>query len=290
MDHGNQGVTVADFEYRGRDCDRSAACTNTAVHRRLRNKGGLDGSLVTLNSRPATFHSVDVGAIPYRRMPMDTAIAHAQASILSQSGLRLPVNVVARHREALVSSYALSSSLCVVPRGEEFDWVTKSREVLSALYPELAPSYRKRGLQYYEDRVHTAPEEIASGQFRAVRVVPSDEGYRLAKITVGARNARHLIPHYAVNHYADYLINLLSAGMVELTYAEQGAVRKLITTLNPDMVRKWFGGLCSTEDLKRLSNWRSPFSFCYFHLPDLLNEGQFAFVPLLHIHRVKPYV
>lgn len=280
---------LVDFDFRGRQCNLSTACCNTWVHHFLAIKGFHDGSLVTLNNRPATFHSADASGISYNNMPLDTALAHAQASILSQEGLRLPTNVVDRHRKVLVSSHALSSSLCVIQRGEEYDWVTKSQEVLSSIFPDLAPSVRKKGLRYYEDRFATTSEELKSGQFKAVRVSPTDEGYRLGKVTLGSRNAIHLIPYYSVNNYATFIKNLLSSRKVELFFDQQGAVRKLITTLDPEVVAKWLGGSYSDAELALLADWRTPLSFGYFNLPDLLNEGQFVSVPLLHIHRVKPY-
>jgi hypothetical protein len=280
---------LADFDYRGKYCVREALCANTAVHHMLSNKGLHDGSLITLNHRPATFRSADAGGIAYGNMPLDTAMAHAQASILSQGGLRLPVHVAERYREVLVTSYALSSALCVIQRGEEFDCVTKSREVLSDLFAETEPSVRKKGLQYYEDRLRTTPEELKSGQFKAVRVLPTDEGYRLEKVTLGSRNAVHLMPYYAVNHYAAALRRMLTGQKVKLVYSQRGAVHKLITTLNPEVVAKWLGGSLTDAEFAVEEDWRSPFSFGYFNLPDLLNEGQFVSVPLLHIHQVKPY-
>lgn len=281
---------LADFDYRGRQCILPAACANTWVHHFLSNKGFHDGSLVTVNNRPEVFRSVDLSGIAYNNMPLDTAIAHAQSSILSQEGLRLPVGAVDRKREVLVSSFALSSSLCVVQSGEEYDWVTKSREVLSALFPEMAPEVRKKGLQYYEDRMRTYSEELASGQFKAVRVLPSDAGYRLAKVTLGSRNALHLIPYYSVNNYAAYLKKILTDHKVELVYDQRGVMYKLITTLNPEVVAKWIGGSYADAESFLLDDWRNPLTFGYFNLPDLLNEGQFVLVPLLQIHRVKPYV
>lgn len=291
MINGNQGVKapLADFEYRGRRCDLATLCANTGVHHRLNNKGLQDGSLVTLNNRPATFRSADIGGIEYGKMPLDTAMAHAQASILSQGGLRLPVNIVGRHSGVLVTSYALSSAVCVVQRGEEFDWVTKSREILSTLISEADPTTRRKSLQYYDDRLHTTPEELKGGQFKAVRVVPTNEGYRFEKVTLGSRNALHLLPYYSVNNFAAALKWFLSGQRVELMYGQRGAVHKLITTLKPEVVAKWLGGSYSDAELALLADWKSPLSFGYFNLPDLLNEGQFVSVPLLHIHRVKPY-
>lgn len=280
---------LVDFDYRGRSCIREALCANTAVHHLLYNKGLHDGSLITLNHRPAVFRSVDIGDIAYGTIPLDTAMAHAQATILAQAGMRLPVNAIVHHRNVLVTSYVLSSSVCVVQRGKEFDRVTKSREVLSALYPEFAPSFRKKGLEYYEDRMRTTPEELKSGRFKAVRIFPTDEGYRLEKVILGSRNAVHLMPYYAINNYAASFRRMLMSQTVELIYDERGAVQKLITTLKSKMLAKWLGGTFSDAELAVEEDWSSPFSFGYFNLPDLLNEGQFVYVPLLHIHQIKPY-
>jgi len=278
-----------DFDYRGRSCIREALCANTAVHHLLYNKGLHDGSLIALNHRPTVFRSVDIGDIAYGTMPLDTAMAYAQAAILSQGGMRLPVNAVVHHRDVLVTSYVLSSSVCVVQRGKEFDRVTKSREVLSALYSEFAPSFRKKGLEYYDDRMRTTPEELKSGRFKAVRIFPTDEGYRLEKVILGSRNAVHLIPYYAVNNYAASFRRMLMGQTVELMYDDRGAVHKFITTLKSEALTRWLRGTYSDAELAMEEDWSSPFSFGYFNLPDLLNEGQFVNVPLLHIHQIKPY-
>lgn len=287
--NGNKDMLI-DFDYRGRLCNVADASANTGIHHFLAMKGLHDGSLVTLNNRTKTFHSTDVSGIAYNKMPLDTAMAQAQASILSQQGMRLPTNAVDHHREVLVSSYALSSSICVIQRGEEYDWVTKSKEVVSALFHELIPSVRKKGLHYFDDRFDTSIEELKSGQFKAVRVIPTDEGYQLGKVTLGSRNAKHVLPYYSVNYYANYVRHLLSTCKVELTYSYQGTVHKLITTLEPDVLAKWLGGSYSDAALASVLDWHSPLSFGYFNLPDLLNEGQFVYVPLLHILRIKPYV
>lgn len=73
-------------------------------------------------------------------------------------------------------------------------------------------------------------------------------------------------------------------------YSQRGAVHKLITTLKPEVVAKWLGGSLTEAEFAVEEDWRSPLSFGYFHLPDLLNEGRFVSVPLLHIHQVKPYM
>ncbi|MFI8711980.1 hypothetical protein [Brevibacillus brevis] len=278
------------FDYRGRGFVEHAECANTLLHRDLCNKGYYDNKLVTVNNRPPVFGSTDISGIDWDGAPLDTWMARAQARILSQEGVHIPTGEINRYRESLVSSHLLSSSLCVAEvntqRGAEYQIVTKSREVLSGLYPALAPSVKKKGLDRYGDRMVTQSEELVRG-FKVVRVFSETDGLHLVKSAIRSKSGLH--PYYAVNNYAKAIVHLLSQQKVVLVFDLDGVVHKIITTLDTGVVAKWMGASVAEAEAAISTDWLCPLSLGYLGMPDLTVPGQFVSVPLLRIHSIKRY-
>lgn len=282
------------FAYRGRGVFMPGACVSNQLHRYVFEMGNERGRLYKFNCPHPhpMFASEDVGGLSLESYPLDMWIAKWQAMFLSQEGICIPAGFVNNHREFLVSSYLLDSSLCVAETKSggrwEYSLVTKSPEILVAHEARLAPIDRKRGFDRFAEQLSTSYMELSSGSYATVRLFADVDGIRLSKRTLGTSSSKHLFPYYAVNSFALRFKTSLGRQRVRLTYRDAGGLRPpLVTTLDTGVVAGWLGTSPSEAELAKWADWLNPSSMGYMSLPDLSRRGQFVSVPILHIEKLE---
>lgn len=282
------------FEYRGIDVFLPGACVNNRLHAYLFRLGQQRKRLYKFNCPhpQPMIGSDDVRGISLDGAPLDTWIAKCQALFLAQGGIQLPAGFVNDHRESLVSSYLLGSSLCVAETKSgglwEYSFVTKSPEILRAHEDQLAPTDRKKGFDRFSEQLSTSYKELSSGSYATVRLFADVDGVRLSKRTLGVSSSRFIFPYYGVNSFAMRLKNALERQKVRLTYRDTGGLRPpLVTTLDTGVVASWLGTTPTKAEMTKWADWSSSASMGYMSLPDLSHRGQFVSVPILHIEKME---
>lgn len=276
--------------YADRSIHPQNLCVLNGAHHAISSRGAYGGYLMTFNKPTPTFRSVDLSAIQMGDSTLDQAIAAFAVESLLQEGLSLPMGTEKTAKESLLHYYMLRTSLCYVEtrtrKGTERFFVTKSAEVLSALYPRLAPADKKKSFDRFEIPFSISYEELKNGTFEVVKVVPDVDGFRLSRSSIHIHNKAVVIPMYAVANYADAIANFLQQHRVKMVYIENGAAQKLITSLNRATVSKWLNTNHWHAEAVMAANWDNPMSFGSIMLPDLYRMHEFVHIPLLHIKSV----
>ncbi len=287
----------ADFRYQGVPIDSNALCAQNSLHAYLFNRGLQNASptLITFNNRPKVAGRVDASELMVDRMPIDTLMARAQAQFLSEQGLRISAaDLSGKLRESLVTSYLLSSSICVASvkaqRGTAYALVTKSPEMVSALRSQFSAADKRKGLDHFNEQFSTTYEELIQGSFSSIRLLGDVDGIHVTKLKVATRSARNLLlPYYSLNNFAARLVEILNSYRVEMTFRnDDGAPVPLLTTLHTGVVAQWLGTSRVGAEYAKWADWSSPVSFGYLSLPSLSRRGEMASVPVLQIESLKP--
>ncbi|SDO18517.1 hypothetical protein SAMN04487897_109140 [Paenibacillus sp. yr247] len=122
-----------------------------------------------------------------------------------------------------------------------------------------------------------------------MKAVPDKDGFRLSRSSIHIHNKAVVIPMYTVANYAASIANYLQQHRVKLVYIENGAVKKLVTTLNQATVAKWLNTSPWHAEAMVAADWVNPMSFGSIMLPDLYRMHEFVHVPLLHIKSIALY-
>lgn len=285
-------ISISDLRYQGMPIDQSAVCARNGLHSYLYRTGVRDTVLITFSPPFRLFQARDVGDMAFSGAPLDTWMARAQATFLSELGVPLPVDALQRYRQALVTSYLLGSSLCVVQKktdqGLVYDFVTKSLAVLDMYVDRLAPADRAKGFDRFKRQLTFQYAEIDNNAFEALKLFWGRDGLLYVdRYRVGSRSSGYIFPFYAVENYVGRLLHELDARKVRLYYLDaQGQECSLVTTYHTGTVAAWMKSHPSDAVMKKWSNWRSNEHLGYISLPDLQQPGQFVLVPVLRITRV----
>lgn len=282
------------FAYKGAEVFMPGVCVGNQLHGYLMGKGVELDRIFKFNC-PHLYPliaSEAVSSLGLNGYPIDSWIAKWQAVFLAKEGIHLPAGFVNDLRESLVSSYLLSSILCVaeVKSGGQWEYllVTKSPEILMAHESRLTPATRSKGFDRFTQQLSTSYKELSSGSYATVRMFADVDGIVLSKRTLGTSSSRHLFPYYAVNRFALRFKDILSRQKVRLTYRDaEGLCPPLVTTLNTTVVAAWLGTSPSEAELAKWADWSSSASMGYMSLPDLSQRGQFVSVPILHIEKIE---
>lgn len=282
-------ISFSDLRYHGMPIDPSAVCTRNGLHSYLYSTGVRDRVLITFSPPFPLFQARDVGDMAFSGAPLDTWIATAQAKYLSELGVPLPTDALQRYRQALVTSYLLGSSLCVVQKktdqGLVYDFVTKNTAVLALNRDRMVASGRGRD---FKRQLAFQLAEVTNNAFEAVRLFTDRDGMIHAdRYRVGSRSAGYIFPFYAVENFVGRLLSELGNKRVRLCYLDaQGQECSLVTTYHTDAVAKWMGSTPSDAAVKKWADWRSSTSVGYISLPDLQQPRRFVPVPVLRITKL----
>jgi hypothetical protein len=279
-------ISFSDLRYHGMPIDQSAVCAHNGLHDYLYSTGVRDRVLITFSPPFRLFRARDVGDMAFSGAPLDTWIAKAQANYLSELGVTLTPDALQSYRQALVTSYLLGSSLCVVQKktaqGLVYDFVTKNPAILSIYRDRMVASDRGKD---FKRQLGFQSAELSDNAFEAVRLFTDRDGMIHAdRHRVGSRSAGYILPFYAVENFAARLLSELGNKRVRLCYLdEQGQEISLVTTYHTETIAKWMGSTPSVATMKKWADWRSSTSVGYISLPDLQQHGRFVSVPVLRI-------
>lgn len=287
----NKSNLFNNLDYQTRSIDNNTFASNNIFHRYLYNQSFNESVLVTINNRSPVAGSVDIGTLLEDGVSMNIWLAQYQIYYLYKEGIKIPNNLTKNLVERLISSYFLSSCLCVTEVKSKdktkYQLVTKNAVLLDYLKDKLSPRNKNKDFSSFNEQCSNHYDEFNKGEFSAVHVFFDKDGIKLSKCRVSDRSAKHLIPYYAVNNYAGKLIEQLKKGRIELTYLDEGVPKKIYTTLNTGMLCNWFGFTPSSSEKELLEDWKNPLSFGYLSLPNLNKLGLKETVPILEIINLK---
>jgi len=286
-------LRLSQLDYRQRKVNLAALSVDNDLHALLSHRATESSlpTLLTFNHPPKLLGQVDASEILLDGKPVDTWMARVHREVLRQFGIQVAADELQSLGQALVSSYLLFSSACVVfyksQRGPGYMLVTKNADIVNAL--PLSPTFRKKGLKGFDVQFGTSYEELRTGSFHGVSLFADVDGVRLGKVKVSARSAQHVIPYHLVDAYMCRLVRWLRQHQVLLTFrSDTGAPTQIRTTLIDDIVAKWLG-TTSDEALSRTrSDILDPASFGFISLPVLDEHGRFVSVPVLGIEQLQP--
>ncbi|MDU4695850.1 MAG: hypothetical protein E6Y08_08540 [Paenibacillus sp.] len=282
-------ISISDLRYQGMPIDPSAVCARNGLHSYLYHTGVRDQVLITFSPPFRLFQARDMGDMAFSGAPLDTWIARAQAKYLSELGVPLPADALQRYRQALVTSYMLGSSLCVVQKktdqGLVYDFVTKNPAILALYRDRMVASDRSKD---FNRQLTFQFAEVTKNAFDAVRLFwERDDMVHTDRYRVGSRSAGYIFPYYAVENYVGRLLSELGNKRVRLCYLDaQGQECSLVTTYHTGTVAAWMGSALSVATVKNWADWRSSSSVGFISLPDLQQPGRFVSVPVLRITRL----
>lgn len=289
--HPEAKISVSDLRYHDVRIDLSAVCAQNGLHNYLYNTGLRDRVLITFSPPFPLFRARDVGSMAFSGASLDTLIAKAQARYLSELGISMPDDALQRYRVALVTSYLLGSSLCVVQKktdqGLVYDFVTKNPAILSMYRDQLVPGDCNKGFDCFKNQLSFQLAEIIKNAFDALKLFWDRDGLHVERYRVGSRSAGYILPFYTVENYVGRLLSWLGNKRVRLCFLDaQGQEVSLVTTYHTETVAKWMGSTPSVATVKKWADWRSSTSVGYISLPDLQQPGRFMSVPVLRITRL----
>ncbi|OAB27367.1 hypothetical protein [Paenibacillus macquariensis] len=137
---------------------------------------------------------VDIGDLSMEGYPLDKLIVKEQAKRLASKGVNVPavVSSSAKFRNALIKSYFLDTCVVVAQvqtrNGLECQMLTKNMELLALL--EQAGQCvldSKNHLGNFKKQCITTDEEVSTGTFQAVQLIPTVSGYKLSKQKLSER-------------------------------------------------------------------------------------------------------
>jgi len=285
-------ISISDLRYHGMPIEPNAVCALNGLHDYLFTTGKRDQVLITFSPPYRLFRARDVEGMVFSGAPLDTWMAKAQAMYLKELGVPLPADAIQRYRKALVTSYLLGSSLCVVQKktdqGLVYDFVTKNPAVLSMYHDRLTAEVRGKGTDRFKRQLMFQNAEIDNNAFEVLKLFWGRVGLLYVdRYRVGSRSAGYIFPFYAVENYVGRLLNELNARKVRLYYLDdQGQECSLVTTYHTDIVAAWMESTFSDAVMKKWADWLRGETLGYISLPDLQQPGRFVSVPVLRITRM----
>ncbi|SFL20959.1 hypothetical protein SAMN03159341_10420 [Paenibacillus sp. 1_12] len=206
-----------------------------------------------------------------------------QAEIMCRHGIVLSDHVVRTKASNLRQLYLLSSSICVAEvTGKIFVQVTKSREVLLALFKNLVPHRRLGGIHAYLDYIRPSYEELEHGSYRVVVITKTDQGYDLEMKQLGKRSSASLIPYYVLDAFASRLVNHLKSRYVTLSYQQNGIVKQLLTTFDPVKYCHYLNVSLEEGEQILARDWHDADTLGYLSFIDHLHPNRMVSVPIIH--------
>ncbi|UUZ83190.1 hypothetical protein LJK88_04450 [Paenibacillus sp. P26] len=270
---------------------RLLAATN-GLHHHLFERCRLERQFQTYSGVPARRHMVDISHLYPGGVALSERIAAYSVRLLRQNGLTLPLGMEQQYRQELIHYYMLRSSMCYVSVTNksgltESFWATKQVSVLSALRERLSPVEKKKGVDRFTSCEALTYEELATGIFKVIKVMPDVDGFHLSKVKLNVKRRNICSTVYAMTHFANSLVKLLSAHSYRLLYMENGEPVERLTTLNRDVLASRMQTSPEQAVAVYESEYKNVFNYGYLTLPDLAKQQVSFRVPIVSIYSIN---
>jgi hypothetical protein len=281
------------FDFVNCPIDSNALCAANLFHSQMDKLGISQNRLITWNGVPQMVSSLDMSLIPYQGGSyLQEALAKYTADYMRRQRYLLPVGVEKKWAVSLLDGYFLKSCLVY---GEYTSrsgvkvrlLVTKSAGVLHALRSRSAPSELRKTPERFAEQTELSYNELESGIFQAVSVIPEADGYHFKKVKINTRNKGFLVPYYSLLNWGFALGAHLASRQSVLSYTVEGLETEVLTSLEPEVLAKWMGTYPQDAVASLSRSWRSSLLAGEVTVPNLQSPGQFVTVPVLGVQRVE---
>jgi len=238
------GVDFPPYGCLGRPFSRWHACVVNAYHHSLLNVSA-EGVLPTFNGQAPVWNARVIGVLGLGDEDVEEVIAEEALRIARELGVDMPDHYALSCRDRLVAFYFLWSALCRYSfRKKSGDvesfFATKNLAALGSIQNRLTRA-GDRKIGRFESSLRLTLEEITSGIFNVVKLVPTEAGYHPVKGKINIRRVGVATTAYAWDNYEDALFTRLCAGQVRLLYVEAGERKEKLTSFKEDILASWLG-------------------------------------------------
>jgi len=247
-----------------------------------------EGVLPTFNGQEPVWNARVIGVLGLGDEDVEEEIAEEALRIARELGVDMPDHYVLSCRDRLVAFYFLWSALCRYSfrkkSGDVESFIaTKNLAALGSIQDRLTRA-GDRKIGRFESSLSLTIEEITSGIFNVVKLVPTEAGYHPVKGKINIRRVGVATTAYAWDNYEDALFTRLCARQVRVLYLEAGERKEKLTSFNEDILASWLGTspVLAQADLVAEQS-RISMNGTLF-LPDLgASKGSYFRLPLLNL-------
>lgn len=232
------------------------------------------GHLIEVNKVLDSLGSITFEDVKGRKGYLGQEMAFAEQCIVKELHLlKLPPDSYKRYEIAMLIDYLLHTTLLYVStinaKGDKVNFLcTKSIPLLNTLKENIDPEDRaKLNNHYFSEQVKLQYTEVLDKKFNCIWLRPEHGGWKLRRYKFIYKREMCITTFHILINYRKKIEKSLIEGVRVIKYKDNGQIREIKTTLEPNLLKSWSKANEIDETPFRLQC--DPFIFSHLLVPDL---------------------